>query len=879
MGTGGYWNRLLRGSVAAGALIAFAQAVPALAQDQTYSFDIPAQDLGSALRAFARTSRQQVTFDSRTVRGKRAAALRGTFSARQALDTLLGGSGLTAESGRSGIFIIRPATVRESPMSDADTARPDTSSAKEDVQDESAVQDIIVTARKREEKLRDVPVSVAALTGAALQEKTLVRLTDLTAVVPNFTLSLAALLPSTNLRGFGTYGPSFAQSVGKFVDNVSYGRDIHSRIPLFDVERLEVLRGPQVLLYGNSTTAGALNITTKKPGSSLEVDALASYEFNYDETILQGGATLPLNDWASVRVAGFFQNLTRGWLVNDFNGHHDPRFHNRGGRGTLRLTPADGLTVLLKAEYTRTRDDGGSAQQIRQSTHPLRQLTEVKLDGHRSSIVSGAPFFSPEFMEVRNQEYQGDIDYETPIGTIHSTTGYLHTRQGAALSTSAGIRDNLSSYYSRYKQFSQELRMTGSSGPVDYNIGGYFENYNLDMFSVVGINFPAFSIFLPPVGGQPVPPLARYVALSQRNKSYSLFGDLTGHLTDKLSVSAGARYTILRQNNDQVSDAAPLITHQTFATSQADVIAQLDPALRPIVQTTFGVVAHSFTDIKRRENHLQPQVVLQYRPNGDTMFYGKFVRGVKQGGVDLNYGGSIARGVSRDEAIFDPESARSFEVGLKGISADRSFEYSLVAFQTTFTNLQTSAFIGTTQFVTNVGRARTRGVEAEVTIVPLPRLRINGTANFLDAKFLDFPNGVCTVAQNAATPVGGPPCKQNLSGRPTPFQSKYSGTLNLSYGIETGGLKITPSASLTAKSSYNVSPNVDPLAKQKALALIDFNLGVAPMGSGLKASVFVRNLTDKHYKEYGNATPLVPGAYLMYISRGRSIGLQLGAQF
>lgn len=734
----------------------------------------------------------------------------------------------------------------------------------------SGLQDIVVTAQRREERLRDVPVSITAMTGEKLQQSNVVRLTDLVTVVPNFTLSLAGNAPTTNLRGFGTYGTQFAQSVGKFVDNVSYGRDLHSRLPLFDIQRVEVLKGPQVLLYGNSTTAGALNITTKQPGSTFEADGSVSHEFNYDETIVQGGVTVPLNDWASFRIAGFFQNLDDGWLRNDFNGRDEPTFRNRAVRGILRLEPTSNLTVSLKAEYDRTRDNGGTGQQIRQSTSPSRQQTEITLDDHRVSTASGAPFFSPEFVEVRNQTYQADINLKTAIGTITSTTAYIDTRAGGSQSNSSDLPDYLNFLFTDYKQFSQELRLSGSSGIIDYTFGGYYEYNKYKAVSISEANFPAIAV--------PLPPLARYVGIDQRNKSYSVFGSLTAHFTDQLSLSAGARYTILRQNTDQSSLAAPLISNVTFDTTQSGLLAQTDPALCPLVQAGFAAVCHEFTGLKRRENHFQPQVVLQYKPSNDTMFYGKFVKGAKQGGVDIAYGGTPATGALPDEAKFAPETATSFEIGVKGITADRMIEYSFDIFQTTFKDLQLSAFLGTSQFTTNVGKARTRGIEAEVTIMPVTGLRINATANYLDAKFEDFPNGVCTVEQTIATPPGTV-CMQDLSGRPTPFQSKYSGTLGVSYDIQAGDLRITPGVSVLAKSAYYTGTNIDPLSRQKGLALVDLNLAVTPVNSWWKASVFVRNVGDKAYKEYGVATALIPGGYTIYTSRGRSIGLQLGVQF
>ena len=743
-----------------------------------------------------------------------------------------------------------------------------TSAASEaDGSSRGGIDEIVVTARKKQENLRDVPVAIIAVSGDALEEKAVVRMTDLVTMVPNFTMSLAANVPSTNLRGWGTYGTQFAQSVGKFVDNVSYGRDIHSRIPLFDVQNLEVLKGPQVLLYGNSTTAGALNIATKSPGHEFAANLSASYEFNHQETIVQGGVTVPLGDKAALRVAGFVQNLDKGWLRNDYNGEDEPTFKNRAVRAKLKLEPADGLTISLQAEYDQVRDRGGSGQQIRQSSNPKRQVPDIALDGHRQAAEGGAPFFTPEFYGLNNQTYQADIDLETGAGTLHSTTAYVKSHQSGAQGNSSGRTVFLSDLRTDYDQFSQELRLSGRSGIVDYVIGGYYEWNNYDAISLLELN--------PREIGIPFDPVSRYISIDQINKSYSLFSDLNFHLSDQFSVSVGARYTWLRQNSDQISDAAPVFPNFNFGTTQRQLDAILNPSLRGNVIALFGGTPHSFNDIKRKESHFQPQVVAQYRPNSNIMLYGKFVRGVKQGGVDLAYGGTAA-GAFPNEAVFGPETARSFEVGVKGITANRMLEYSLAVFDTQFKDLQLQAFLGTTQFVTNVGRARTRGVEAEVTLAPADGLRVNGSLNYLDATFQDFPNAPCTVQQLEQF---GSPCVQDLSGKPTPFQSKWSGTFNVTYEIDAGDVRITPGMSMLYRSSYSVSTNYDPLGTQGDIATFDLNLAFAHLGSGWKGSIFWKNITDKKYKEYGVATPLMTGAYTIYASRGTSIGIQAGFDF
>ncbi|WP_197277213.1 TonB-dependent receptor [Sphingomonas profundi] len=736
---------------------------------------------------------------------------------------------------------------------------------------ESGLQDIVVTARKREERLRDVPVAIVAVSGATLSQNNVVRLTDLTTLVPNFQLSLAAAAPVAAIRGFGTYGTTFAQSVGKFTDNISYGRDVHARLPLFDIEQLEVLKGPQVLLYGNSTTAGALNIVTRRPGTTLSADGSASYEFNYNETQLDGGVTVPLNDWASVRAAGFLQRLDKGWLFNTINGRYDPRLRNWAGRVSLRLTPASGTTVDLKAEVDRTADYGSSFQPITQGTNPARQLPDVTLDDRHVDPYNTAPFFANEFQKVRNQTYQMTVAQSIGDDILTSTTGYVDTSVASNVNSPSGNPDLAVALFIKYRQFSQELRYSGEVGILSYTVGGYYENYRFDGVTLTNFNLPFYRL--------PAPAVGKYTSLYQRSDSYSGFADLTANVTSKLSISAGARYSIIRQKNDQSALATNLVPYITSGTTRDTLLSFVNPARNAVLAGALNSIVHTFEDIPVRENHFQPQVIAQFKPNSLTMLYAKFVKGNKVGGVDINYSGSAATGATPQGARFGPESANSYEVGIKGVSSDRKLEYSLDGFWSTIKNLQTSSFIGNTVFTTNVGKAQSRGVEATLSYRPVPDLRLDVSANYLDTEFQDFPRGVCTVAQANATPAGTA-CQQNLSGRPTPYSSKFSGTVAATYTREIGGVVGEFGLAAQGRTRYNsTTTSIDPLGDQKGFVLLDANLSLSSLTKSWKLSLFARNLTDYQFKEYGTATPLVPGAFSVFISRGRTVGLRLSTHY
>lgn len=729
--------------------------------------------------------------------------------------------------------------------------------------------DIVVTAQKQSQRAREVPISVAALSGAQLAQTNIARMTDLVAVVPNLTLSLAALQPITFVRGFGTTGSfSFEQAVGKFVDNVSYGRDFDGRYPLYDLERVEVLKGPQVLLYGNSATSGALNITSHKPGNTFEADGSVGYEFAAREVLAQGGVTVPFSNGVSLRLAGIYQRLGKGWIHNTLTDEDEPTYRNYGGRAILRMTAVPGVEVMLKAEIDRTRQLGTTSQPIAQGALPNAQFSEAILDDNRAVDYRGAPFFTRDQNAINFETYQSDITWSFGSGILTSTTAYRKVRSGST-ETGAFQRPLLTlSSGQKYNQFSQELRYAGSAGKLDFLVGGYFERNNAHIFVPTNLNLGAI--------GSPLTPFARVTTYDQRVSSYSPFAQLTYHITPEFKLSAGARYSVVRKMTDQALFGANFIPGISFDTSREQVEAASNPAITPLIRNVLGGTVHVFTDIPTREEHFQPQVVGQYDFAPRNMVFVKYVKGAKAGGVDATYTGTAA-GAAPLQAQFAPEEAESFEAGLKGLVLNGKLEYAVTAYNTTFTNLQTSAFVGTVLFVTNVGKARTRGFELEVHARPVAGLSIDATATVQDAEYISFPSAPCTVAQTPLPPAAAAPCSQDLSGAPTPFNSKFSGSLGVAYELPLrSGYNLSGGWNLVYRSRYNTSTNNDLFGDQKSTMTVDAHLDLKPAQGWWTLSVFGRNLTDEKYKEYSVAAPLVRGGFNTYLSRGRQIGVRLG---
>ena len=293
-------------AVATAAQSASASTIATAAQDQSYNFDIPAQDLATALNAFARVSRQQVMFDPAAVQGKQSVALTGNYRARDAIQRMIANSGLAVRVGRSGLFIVQPmAALKTSNVSD--TSGPVQTTQITPVQVEEPIgSDIIVTAQKREESIQDVPIAVSAFSGDALDDLKIEGGSELLRAIPNLNFSKTNFsMYNFSIRGVGTQSISASSdpAVAVSFNSTPLVRNRLFEQEFFDIQRVEVLRGPQGTLYGRNATAGVVNLIPALPIQEFEAEIKGEVG-SYETTRLSGMLNVPLGDTLAVRVAG-----------------------------------------------------------------------------------------------------------------------------------------------------------------------------------------------------------------------------------------------------------------------------------------------------------------------------------------------------------------------------------------------------------------------------------------------------------------------------------------------------------------------------------------------------------------------------------------------
>lgn len=737
--------------------------------------------------------------------------------------------------------------------------------------DTSVLGEIVVTARKREESLQDVPVSISALTGEALKDDKIVNQFDLSMRVPSFKQTAGGVNSYTYIRGVGSGGnPSFEQAVATFVDGVYAGRGQQSRFPYYDQERVELLRGPQVALYGNSAIAGAISVISRKPGMNFEGDLTASYEFNHQETVVQGGVSIPVSDRVRLRLAGYTADLDEGWLKTFRPGGvitYDPRRRDRAGRIIADVDLAEDLDLELKYESYSLLTLGGSHQATGNAVgNPV--VTEFRFDKVRS-LGNGAPLNGKlaDTARMNNQVVQATLNYDMAWGALTSVTAY------AWYGFSQDTEGDMSplpifdyDHHEHYNQFSQEIRLTSPSGErLDYIVGLYFQEDDLIASARSDLNLAA----QPAPFGAPLPPFGRYNYIDQTTKNFGAFFDANFKLTDQLKLNLAARYMHVKKDAVQSARASILNTNALNTAAEAPAL----PDGRSFYNLVFGA-PHTFPDLELSESHFMPQVGLQYEFANGGMAYAKFVKGAKAGGFDWIYAGATPSG-----AKFLPEKATSYEIGYRGDAFDRRLMFGVTLYRTEVRDLQVSVFDGATSYVVgNAAEQRSDGVESDFVWRPFTPLTVSGSLGYSDAKYVSYPNSACYIEQRLATPAGTV-CRQDLSGTRAPLNSKWTYNIGFTHAAELGSFVLTTRANYSYRTNYNLGLSNDPQQVQEGHGLLDGRIALAPTSERWQVAVFGKNLTNERYSDYGTDAPSVAGVRFRDLARPRQIGVELGVRF
>lgn len=735
-------------------------------------------------------------------------------------------------------------------MAQSQSAAPDGTSARSDGEAVLSIDDIVVTARKRSERLQDVPVAITAVQAAALASQGAVDIQSVAAVTPGlFYQSIEPSRPNIYLRGIGsrTFDSGSESSVGTFIDGVYIGRFGGQIASLVGVERIEVLKGPQGALFGRNTIGGAISVTTKAPSSEFEGDVSASYnrQSHFDSDGFRGTALLtgPLTKDGAVRAliaGGYSDDDGHVLAINDGRRYNGLKATTL--RGRLAFDASDTLTIDLAGDYLRTRNRLGFQSDDVDGQRPEQLLVTPGL----SSPVPSDPYRITQNPVSNNLVEAGGaaltVNNDGDRVAITSITAYRKGSQRSDSDIDGTLFDSVTNPVRESShQFSQELRFTSVPGGaltfgdrLQWIVGGYYYSEDADRTDSLRLG-PDNVVVAFFAGGIPVNNIFR---VKVRTRSFALFGQASVSLAENLTLDLGLRYS-----NDRKR-----------AVSSADANINL-----PIF------VPANFTVRPRGSwSSLDPSVTLSYRPSRDVLLFASYTSGFKSGAFQLQpYVPEVA------SVVVDPEELNAYQGGVKADLLDRRLRINAAAFYYDYKNIQLPRIDippgGQIPiiFLSNAATSTVKGFEIEGFGILSDNLRIEYGYSYLDAKFKKY-------IFNSTL---------DFSGNRLPRAPRHTLSLTgvVTAPISSGEIELRGSMNYVSKFSFEPDNALrDPGTNEPGRTLFDASLGVS-FDNGLSLSVWGRNLTDHAYR---SSVLNISGYRLDNVwAQRRTVGVTIGSKF
>lgn len=794
-------------------------------------------------------------------------------------------------------------------------------------QSDLVLEEVIVTAQIRAESLQDVPVSVSALSGDKIMEAGIYKIEDLQNYVPNLVMSETGLGTNIYIRGIGSgINQGFEQSVGMYVDGVYYGRAQLSRAPFLDLARVEVLRGPQNILYGKNSIAGAMSVVTQKPGDEFEGLVSATYEPEYGEQVYDAVVSGPITDDFGARFA--YRKRTLDGFVENIDFGDEPERDEETARLVLRWDVTSNLDATMKYEHG-TFDVKGRQIEIvgdQPSLNPALgganwSQTLASFPGVSSSVLdvseNGKRSSNGDFSENTTDNLTLTVNYAMGEYTLTSITAGLEYDYDELCDCDfTGADLFFVRSQEEYEQISQEFRITSPVGETfEWIAGGYYQKSELnfqDRFyvsptgsalpnlldTILPVKFrsnpadPNSSVYPAGTANMLMHGLAVPREFEQDSELWSGFAQVTWNIRDDMRLTVGGRYSY------EEKEASRTLT----ATDATGAVIPYDESFIPntsmgtdyLLGSVFKVARH---DLKgdRDEDNFSPLVTFEYDVNDDLMAYATWTKGYKSGGYDVRSNAppqdtvidnpiSSALDVTVPAGAFDydEEQAESIEVGFKSTLAGGAAEINMAYFYTEYDKLQVSIYDGVLGFnVGNAAEAVTQGVEMDGRWLVSEGLTFTAALAWLDFEFKDYDNGQCTQAQRIVSDAAGQPgCSADFAGKSNQYVAELSGTIGVDYlyGFS-NGLQLRSNLDVIFSSDYNPSQNVDDNIEQGGYYKLNGRIALSSEADTWEVSLIGKNLMDQEIITYANDTPLSANlvqsvGYYALVEPGRTLAIQ-----
>ena len=799
---------------------------------------------------------------------------------------------------------------------------------------DSRLEEIVVTAQKKEQGLSEVPISIQVLSGDQIDNLGITSLEDLQTYVPGLMINKGAAQFNIYIRGVGSgTNKGFSQSVTQFVDGMPIARGEQYLSALLDVERIEVLKGTQGVLFGKNTIGGVVNMVSKSPVIGGDTDGHMQIETvpEWGTIKLQAASNFAISDTFAMRLAATIEE-SDGWTYNALLKEDGPSSESEAVRATF-LWQLDNAEVNLKV-FSSSHEKSGQHGGTDTYRTPVPVLGPPGVPsmigfGYTATAISqtimarvfpnqvvGQPGITYLDYTSAGLPTGGTVDSDNVILNISSSWGDFDIKSTTSFSTydyawgldaDFGPLDFLATdNYNEFEQFSQEFIISSpSSDSFEYIAGVYYEEIEMDVANdgvfdlTVGgefVNTPLFGGFPDIAAFQtrraPLPArfssqeTATHTLFDETSSSLSAFFEGTWYLSDQLTLIAGIRVS---------EDEKDVKASQVNSSTATGGIGINNPTANPVVaglhSALLGRLPYNFPKQSRSESFTTPSVKVTYEMSDTSRLYASYAEGYKAGGYDGSENAGRANATTPSSAFaFKPEEATTFEMGVKIDMPENNLRFNAAYFSTDYKDMQVSAFNGSTFIVSNAAEAEITGFEVDTTWAPTDSLVIGGSITTLDFEYGAF-TAACTGDQDVAyrstrpqtwpTPQGIPfrQCNQDLAGKAGNFAPETSASMYANYYSSlSGGSELVYTIAANYVSEFNSTGVADSLADHDESTKIDLNVRLM-MENGLEIKLFGKNVTDEIVGSSSLALPLTPGSFFKLWEPGKQFGISIRKTF
>ncbi len=781
-----------------------------------------------------------------------------------------------------GTALASPAFAQQAASSAANSAGADAAAANE----------IVVTAQRREQTLSEVPASVQAFSGEKLRDLRVTSTEDLQSVAPSLNVSRGYQgVPIYTLRGvgFNTINLSATSTVGTYLDEVALAYPFMNSGPVFDLERVEVLKGPQGTLYGRNTTAGLVDFITAKPkdklSASLAVEGGSEKTFNSE-----GYFNLPMGEDTAIRLAFRTEDSWAGWQHSVSGQGELGQVHRYGGRLTFTTHPVEGMKIELGINAWKNKSDtlAGQAVGFTPNTDPANGTLfsafnapglPAYIAAHKDSWTNSTADWAPYAVRSANigigtgiaqQPKENDwfvglrglLEFElTPDVSFVSLTGYNKVKRDATFDWSGAPYEILVQHAEgQAESISQEMRFQGKTGPAEWVVGGYYANdkvidtnqtllgQNANVGAVRALIF-YYNLLASPFNS----PGYTATDVLQSFRTYrdtanfnvetkSVFASADWKLNDALTLTTGIRYTRDTQDYSGCSrDFNGSMLPNVNLFNRAFFYQVYGAFTAPIAMNqcnTFDVTTGTFGPVKSKldEDNVAWRAALGWKLNPDTLLFASVSRGYKSGSTPVN-----AANIATQNRPAKQEQLTSYELGAKVALMNRRVNVNLTGFYYDYRDKQLAVYFADPIYTTllrldNVPKSRAYGLDGDISLNVINHFSLTLAGTWLHTEIKGY-----TGINAAGAPF-------SYDGASFPLSPKFSGAATATYDTPVTdrlGLRVTLNGRYQGAAKNTLQD--EPLLNLKAYGLLNGSIALYNLDNRWELSVWGRNLTDNYY--------------------------------